>query len=118
MITHPELVKALLKPGDAILGSLTPGKCTLLHMSAKLCSEAGELMDATSKYIFYEKQLDLANVIEELGDIEYYLEGYRQELGITRDECLEANIKKLTTRYPKLRFTNEDAHARANKTVH
>jgi NTP pyrophosphatase (non-canonical NTP hydrolase) len=114
-MTHPNLVKSILKSGEAILLSLSPNKCHDLHMAVGVCTEAGELLDAAKKYIFYEKPLDRENVIEELGDIEFYLEGLRQGLGITREETLDHNIAKLSKRYHSLTFTNAHAQERLDK---
>lgn len=115
MLTHPELVKALAKDGAAILESLTPHDCHLDHMGIGICGEAGELMDAIKRRTIYRKNLDLANVIEELGDLEFYMEGLRNALGITREETLAANIAKLMVRYEKLTYSNEAANGRADK---
>jgi NTP pyrophosphatase (non-canonical NTP hydrolase) len=84
-------------------------------MASALQGEAGELFDAIKKHAVYDKDLDLVNVIEELGDIEFYLEGLRQLLEITRDETVKANIKKLTKRYPDGRYSNKHAKERADK---
>lgn len=81
MITHPELVARLVKPGDAILATLTPEKADAWHMASCIPGEAGELFDAVMKQ-------DEANAIEELGDLEFYIEGLRTPLGITREETL------------------------------
>jgi NTP pyrophosphatase (non-canonical NTP hydrolase) len=118
-VKHEEMVTALVKPGQDILDSLTPGKVNLLHMSAGVSTEAGELIDAIKKYVFYDKKIDRENVIEELGDLEFYIEGIRQELRISREETLEANISKLLTsdkaRYKLGKFTNEQAQNRSDK---
>lgn len=47
------------------------------------------------KATIYRKELDVENIIEELGDLEFYLEGLRSHLGITRQQVLEANRDKL-----------------------
>lgn len=114
-ITHPELVKALVKNPEQLRSELTAPDANLIHMSMGIAGEAGELLDAIKKHTIYRKPLDRDNVIEELGDLEFFLEGLRQELGITREETLEANISKLTTRYKKLSFSNEEAITRADK---
>lgn len=112
---HPLLVRTLCKPGHEIHASLTDLDCHLLHMSSKLCSEAGELMDAVGKAVYYRKPLDLLNIKEELGDIEFYLEGLRQSLNIPREETLALNISKLETRYPSGSYSNLDAQERKDK---
>lgn len=118
-ITHPQLVAALAKPGVDILASLTPEKCNLLHLASCIAPEGGELFDAVKKHIFYGQELDRANVIEELGDLEFYMQGVRAALTITREETLSANITKLRTRYEKktgqLTFTNVAAQERLDK---
>lgn len=114
-LEHSNMVGTLAKPGDAILESLTPAKCHLFHMIMGISGEAGELLDAIKKYVAYNKPLDIENVIEELGDIEFYLEGLRQGLEITREETLQHNISKLSVRYKGLKYTDEAAQTRADK---
>jgi NTP pyrophosphatase (non-canonical NTP hydrolase) len=115
MIKHPDLVKALVKPGHIIAREINGDNAHLLHMVVGVSGEAGELLDAIKKVTIYNKPLDLENVIEELGDIEFYLEGLRSSLGITRDQTLEANIAKLSVRYDKLLYSDDAAQARADK---
>lgn len=116
-ITHPQLVAALVKPGQAIIDSLTPEKAHLWHMASCVPSEAGELFDAIKKHVIYNKPLDRENVVEEIGDIAFYLEGIMQTLGITRDEALSANIAKLSKRYESLTYSDKSAQDRADKVV-
>lgn len=114
-IEHKDLVHALAKPGADVLSGLTPENSHLVHMVLGIAGEAGELLDAIKKHAIYGKPLDLANVIEELGDLEFYMEGLRQGVNVTRYETLQHNIKKLTERYGA-RYSNEAAIARADKT--
>lgn len=114
-ITHSELVKALVKPGEAIVKDMTASDANLMHMAIGVSGEAGELLDAIKKAVIYRKPLDLQNVIEELGDLEFFLEGIRQELQINREETLQANINKLKIRYEKLTYSDEAAQVRADK---
>lgn len=115
IVTHPELVRALAKPGEAILAELTPERCHLLHMAGCIGEEAGEVFGVIKKHVFYNKPLDLAKVIEELGDIEFYLEGLRQGLGIDRETVLQANIDKLSKRYAGLNYSDAAAQARVDQ---
>lgn len=114
-ITHPELVAALVKPGEKVVQDLTPSTADLLHMAVGVSGEAGELLDAVKKAAIYAKPIDLENVIEELGDLEFYLEGIRQNLGISREETLVNNINKLKVRYDGLKYSNKAAQERADK---
>lgn len=109
-------VHNLIKPGEDIIKSLTPEKANLLHMAVGVAGEAGELLDAVKKHVVYEKEIDLENVIEELGDLEFYMQGIRTQLGIQRELVLMANKEKLSKRYTKLHYTNEGAHDRADKS--
>lgn len=110
-----DMVAALVKPGQAILDTLTPEKCDMLHMLIALAGEVGELLDAIKKHIIYEKELDRANVVEELGDIEFFLARIRQLSNITREETLKATIEKLRVRYESMSYSNEAAQIRADK---
>ena len=114
-IKHNEMVKGLVKSGHTIAAELTGDDAHLVHMAVGISGEAGELLDAIKKKAIYRKELDRENVIEELGDLEFYMEGLRQGLGITREECLDANIAKLGKRYEGLRYSDKAAHERADK---
>jgi NTP pyrophosphatase (non-canonical NTP hydrolase) len=113
--THAEMVRTLVKPGSHIASALTANEADLWHAATGVVGEAGELIDAVKKHVIYRKDIDRANVVEELGDIEFYLEQVRQNLGITRDETLEANIDKLSVRYNGLKYSDQAAQDRADK---
>src|SRR5215216_502430 len=114
---HSELVNTLAKPGADIVSSLTAENAHLLHMAVGISGEAGELIDAVKKAAIYNKQIDRENIIEELGDIEFYMEGLRQGLGITREETIESNISKLSKRYGSGKYSDQQAKDRADKTI-
>jgi NTP pyrophosphatase (non-canonical NTP hydrolase) len=115
MIKHDEMVKALAKSGAKIAAEITAEDAHLMHMAIGISGEAGELLDAIKKQVIYRKPLDRENVLEELGDLEFYMEGIRQGLGITREQCLEANIAKLGKRYEGLKYSDGAAQGRADK---
>lgn len=115
-IDHPSLVRALCKKGIAVKEELTHLTAHLLHMAVGISGESGELLDAVKKAAIYNKPLDLVNVIEELGDLEFYLEGFRQGLGLSRDDILAQNISKLSTRYNSGEYSNQQAIDRADKS--
>ena len=116
-ITHPELVQALAKDGNLIAQELTGDDAHNLHMAVGIAGEAGELLDAVKKSVIYRKPLDIENVIEELGDLEFYMEGLRQRLGLTREQTLRTNIQKLSKRYHSLSYTDTHAQERADKVA-
>jgi NTP pyrophosphatase (non-canonical NTP hydrolase) len=80
-----------------------------------ISGEAGELVDAIKKSVMYRKPLDMEHVIEEMGDLEFYLEGLRQQLGITREQTLDANMLKLGARYSSGSYSDSQAVTRADK---
>ena len=112
---YSAMVATLAKPGADIVSQLTPEMAHLLHMAIGICGEAGELIDAIKKAAIYRKPIDRENAIEELGDLEWYMEGMRQGLSVTRSEVLAANQQKLAKRYAGLRYTDQQAHDRADK---
>ena len=86
----------------------------LMHAAVGVAGEAGELLDAIKKVWVYSKPLDRENVIEELGDVEFYAQALRSLLDITREETIAANVAKLQRRYPE-GYTDAAAIARADK---
>lgn len=114
MMHHSDLVRELKKKPELILQAMTPLKADLDHMVMGVAGESGELVDAVKKHTIYNKPLDLANVIEEMGDLEFYLEGLRQILDLRREEILAHNIKKLTKRYQD-GYSDKAAQERADK---
>lgn len=113
---YADMVFALAKPGDEIAKDFDGHKAHLMHMLIGLAGEVGELMDALKRPIIYRAGWDWPNITEELGDIEFYLQGLRQALSITREEALKANINKLSKRYAEKRYTDQQAVARKDKS--
>jgi NTP pyrophosphatase (non-canonical NTP hydrolase) len=114
MKEHKKLVFELAKPGQDIVDELTPMQAFALHMAIGVSGEAGELLDTIKKFAIYQKPLDFTNLVEELGDIEFYLEGIRQAFSLDRNDILEANIVKLRKRYGD-KYSNLAAQVRADK---
>lgn len=114
-ISYSEMVAALAKPGADIVATLTPEMAHAWHMATGIAGEAGEALDAVKKYAIYCKPIDRENVVEELGDLEFYMEGLRQGLNITRQETLDHNIAKLSVRYSSKQYSDTQAQARADK---
>lgn len=76
-ITHVEMVKKLVKPGQDIIDSLTPEKAHALHMAVGVSGEIGELVEN-----FMDPDGTRENLIEELGDIEFYHHALTLEAGL------------------------------------
>jgi NTP pyrophosphatase (non-canonical NTP hydrolase) len=118
-INYEDMVRTLIKPGEDILASLTPEKCDLWHVASAAPGEASELFDAVKKYVIYGKTLDRENIIEELGDLKFFVTRIMQILGITAEEVERHNILKLSTRYKfekgTMKYSDEAARDRADK---
>jgi len=114
-VEYCNMVRALAKPGEDIVDSITAPQAHNIHMALGLAGEVGELIDAIKKEAIYGKVLDRENLIEELGDIEFYLEGIRQGFKVTREETIKANTTKLSVRYSKGTYSNTAAIERADK---
>jgi NTP pyrophosphatase (non-canonical NTP hydrolase) len=87
------------------------------HHASCIQGEAGELFDAVKKHIIYNAELTdemKYSVIEELGDLEFYMEGLRQAFDITRQETLDHNATKLAKRYGD-KYSDQSAQVRADK---
>jgi len=68
-----------------------------------LAAESGEFLEIVKKMVFQGKPWDDANrehLLIELGDIMWYVSQATQALGVSFDEVIEMNIKKLEKRYP------------------
>jgi len=112
---HAEMVQKLAKDGVAIAAQLTPVEADVWHHATGVATEAGELLDIVKKLVIYRRPPDVYDIVEELGDIEFYLAGIRQIFGISRAQTLMANMHKLGKRYPEYRYTDERAVQRADK---
>ncbi len=86
-------------------GDVTP---RIEHAVMGIVTEAGELMDAVKKTKIYGKELDKVNLVEEAGDLMWYLAVLADELGVSFEEMWEKNINKLRARYPE-KFSKENA---------
>jgi NTP pyrophosphatase (non-canonical NTP hydrolase) len=71
----------------------------LLHGVMGISTESGELMDSVKKFLFYGKNIDVVNVVEELGDLLWYMALICDELKISLDDVMRINIDKLKSRY-------------------
>lgn len=115
MIDHQEMVTVLAKDGGQIQSELKASDCHNLHMCMGAAGELGEVIDLVKKSIFYRKEIDRKALIEELGDVEFYLEGLRQGFGITRETVIAGNINKLGERYAGFQYSDQAAKQRADK---
>lgn len=65
-----------------------------------LAGESGECIDILKKHLFQGHVLDRAKLLDELGDVLWYIAITAKGLGLSMDEVATYNIAKLTKRYP------------------
>jgi NTP pyrophosphatase (non-canonical NTP hydrolase) len=86
-----------------------------LHVACGIGGEAGEIIDALKKHAVYGKQLDVENVVEEIGDILFYIVALCNLIGTNLEAAIIANIAKLRKRYPEGAYSDQAAINRADK---
>lgn len=112
---YSRFVGTLFAPGGEVLSRLSPAHLELLHATLGISGEAGEVVDAVKKSIFYNKPLDIENIVEELGDILFYVQALATLVGSDLETVITANHTKLNKRYPGGKFSHQAAQARADK---
>lgn len=83
----------------------------LLHAAVGCVTESGEMLDALKKHMYYGKHLDIVNVLEEAGDILWYLAILFDELDTDFATEQRRVIEKLKSRFPD-KFTVKNAFER------
>jgi NTP pyrophosphatase (non-canonical NTP hydrolase) len=114
-IQYDEFVESLSKPGHHICSELFPEDAHRIHMAMGISGEAGELLDTVKKAAIYRKPYDKENVLEECGDVLFYVQGMLNSFGFTLQEAINANIEKLSVRYSKGQYSDAQAQFRADK---
>jgi NTP pyrophosphatase (non-canonical NTP hydrolase) len=75
----------------------------LLTSGVGINAEGGEFLEIIKKMVFQGKPWNEDNrehLIIELGDLMWYVAQATQALGISMEEVLDTNIRKLSKRYP------------------
>lgn len=93
-------IQSYQKLAARTLPKLSSEQEDIQHMLFGMMTELGELVDTYKKHYAYGKELDLVNVMEEMGDIMWYWAGMCTITGINTRNTLEVNINKLIARYP------------------
>jgi len=79
-----------------------------------LAGESGECCDIVKKYKFPGHPLNKEHLIDELGDVLWYIAETASGLGVSLEEIAEYNLNKLHKRY-KDGFTKEESLHRVEK---
>ena len=72
----------------------------LTEAAMGLAGESGECVDIVKKVQFQHHILDAEHLIEELGDVLWYIAEAATAIGCDLDYIMEINIEKLKRRYP------------------
>ena len=89
----------------------------LLTAGVGINAEGGEFLEIVKKMVFQGKPWNDDNrehLIIELGDILWYVAQATQALGVSFEEVIETNVKKLEKRYPGGEF---DIHYSENRAA-
>lgn len=85
------------------------GKCRdLANAGLGLTGEAGEVADIIKKHLYQGHGLLREKIVEELGDLMWYVALTASLIGVDLKEVMRANIEKLWRRYPN-GFRPEDS---------
>lgn len=109
VVRYDYFVRGLIKPQTEQLMKL--------HCALGVAGEAGELADNIKRECIYGKAPDRANVIEELGDIMWYVQATMNLYGILPGEVFQGNADKLSKRYVELKYSDKAAIDRADKKI-
>ena len=74
-----------------------------------LAGESGECCDIVKKNRFQGHELNKEHLIEELGDVMWYIAETASGLGVTLEEVAQYNLDKLHKRYHGNHFNKEDS---------
>ena len=74
------------------------GRELLINSVMGLCGESGEVIDLVKKHVSHGHPLNREKLIDELGDVAWYLAECATVLDVSLEEILERNIEKLKKR--------------------
>ena len=72
----------------------------MLNAVYGLNGESGEVIDLLKKHEFQGHDLDRDKLIDEAGDVAWYLALLASALGVSLEEIMQKNVDKLKKRYP------------------
>ena len=85
-----EMVLTLKKPGKDIIESWSPAKASASHMLAGLFDEYFEITEAAMEMYASYTVSNRKNVLEEAGDVLFYIEGLVQDLNLPKIKMVRA----------------------------
>ena len=76
--------------------AIYPDECKVVYPALGLCGEAGEVAEKVKKNIRDGKSLDGVGL--ELGDVLWYISALADDLGVSLEDVVKANVNKLYSR--------------------
>ena len=112
-------LESLMKPSEYIelvlrsesMSQIPKVDMRIVHGIIGIATEAGEMLDALKRHLYYGQPLDIVNLKEELGDSSWYHSLMLNAIGSSWEEIWKMNIDKLRKRYPE-KFTEIAAKER------
>jgi len=92
-MTANEYQKAALRTATSKFRDL--GNCGL-----GIAGEAGEVADIIKKHLYQGHPLDKRHIVEELGDVAWYVAVCAFTVDTSLEDVLKENVRKLKRRYP------------------
>lgn len=93
-------IREYQKQSTRTLNPTLNGTEQIINMIMGMNGEVGELTDLFKKNMFQGHELVTERVIEELGDIMFYIVNLCTMLDIKMEDVLDYNVEKLQKRYP------------------
>lgn len=94
--------------------TVNPEADNLINAALGLAGESGEIADHIKKAKFQGHELSTADLVNEAGDVLWYINLLAVSLGMTLEQVASQNISKLAARYPGGRFDSERSRNREN----
>lgn len=76
-------------------------KDLILNGALGLSGESGEVADVVKKHLFQGHELNKDKIVDELGDVLWYIAIMAKGLGVNMEDIATHNVAKLKKRYPE-----------------
>lgn len=99
------------------LNSAENFEANLNHAAMGLAGECGEVVDLIKKHQHHGVELNREKILQEAGDVFWYLQYLCLVLGVQLDDIAIQNVRKLRLRYQN-GFNTKDSIERKDEAVH
>jgi NTP pyrophosphatase (non-canonical NTP hydrolase) len=113
---HRVMVEKLKRDPDSILVAQDDFSIDLIHMALGIAGESGEVVELIKKFTMNGKPLDRLDLMKEIGDILFYIQGLCHTIGADIETVMDMNIEKLSKRYPGLTYSDAAAAAKRDES--